>query len=283
MIADNRFMLRALQAADDVFHFPACLDLTLTGPDYKVRDIKYFIKSESAPLDDYLCIRIFDDSYAIIYAGTRDAELLAECFSYVFYELRGIAEFELRTPHEEIFRFECFARFFTVIEPTDSMDPVYFLHTQSELADIPTDPSVSVSLASDADKAALSEASRRGQRMPDGIGPDIFERSPLFRDTRLYLLRTGGSIAGYLRAECAYANIYNIGWLYILPEFRGRGYAVQLTMRFSRDCFANGWIPHYGFAVSKESERVAEKCGFRRDTTPIFCNLIGLRPAISAG
>lgn len=47
------------------------------------------------------------------------------------------------------------------------------------------------------------------------------------------------------------------GWLQVQTEYRGHGYASQLVLYFSHDCFSHGGIPHYGYAVSESSTRVA--------------------------
>ena len=94
------------------------------------------------------------------------------------------------------------------------------------------------------------------------------------KDVKFYIMRVNGEIVGYLRAECGYMNIYDIGWLYIEPKYRGKGYATLLVLDFSKEMFKNGLIPHYGYAISEESARVAEKCGYQCDQTRLICKTL---------
>jgi len=48
------------------------------------------------------------------------------------------------------------------------------------------------------------------------------------------------------------------------------GYATELVLWFSHDSFRSGAVPHYGYAISKESARVAEKCGYQCDHTELI-------------
>lgn len=87
----------------------------------------------------------------------------------------------------------------------------------------------------------------------------------VFKDTRIYFLRSTEEIIGYLRAECGYKNYYEIGWLQINEKECGKGYASLLVSYFTEDCLRNGWIPDYSYAISPESEKVAKRCGFIKE------------------
>ncbi|MCQ2436214.1 MAG: GNAT family N-acetyltransferase [Clostridia bacterium] len=56
----------------------------------------------------------------------------------------------------------------------------------------------------------------------------------------------------------------DIGWVQVDIDERGKGYAKQLVSYFAADSIKNGLIPRYSFAMSNESEKVAEACGFTR-------------------
>ena len=67
---------------------------------------------------------------------------------------------------------------------------------------------------------------------------------------------------GFLRGELGYKNYYDVGWVYVAPAYRGKGYGKLLTLYFSYDLLNNGLYPHYGYAINPESEAVARKCGY---------------------
>ncbi len=277
MQADKFFMLEQFRAADEVFYFNACHDITLSGPDYKVKDVRYFILNEGTPLADYIQIKLYDDRFLLVTAHTRNAGLLAEGFACIAELAPDFKEIELRTPFPEILEYDGLTGTFEQNEPSDPASPVYFIHSPVELiAPIP-DETVTVSLAAEEDKAEIERENERGNLNPEEIGPYIFNTFTIFKDTRLYILRVGGTIAGYLRAECGFSNIYDIGWLYVRPDYRGHHYAVHLTHFFSADCFAAGRVPHYGFAISDASVRVAEKCGYSCDPAKITRRQLVLR------
>lgn len=262
MRIDKSFMLEKFHSADVIRFFETCLDITLAGDDYKITDIIYFIKDELTALDDYIQIKHYDDSFLLIYAHTRNPELFSECVAYVSEHKDDFDEIVLSTPFSEISNNDALNKQFSLAAPSYPANPVYYIHSPSELSDIRLGENVSIALGTECDREELRREAELGNINTEEFGPEIFNTYDCYRDTRLYIMRVDGRIIGYLRAECGYENIYDIGWLYVMPEYRGYGYAAQLVMHFSRDCFDNGLIPHYGYAVSPESARVAEKCGY---------------------
>ena len=272
MRIDNQTMIDALDAADRVRYYHWCTDLTLAGEDYKVSEIVCFIRKASDPLADFIQVKQYDVGFLLILLYTEEQELIAECMDYVDTVKDAFEEIELRTPHPAVLQLPIIQNRYTLTPPAYPASPVYYIHAANQLPSVQSHPGASVSLYCEADKAEIAKAVAAGNLDCESMNADMFVPCTVFSDVRWYILRVGGEIAGYLRAECGYANIYDIGWLYVEPRFRGHGYACDLVMYFSKDLFSRGAIPHYGYAISGASERVAQKCGYTCDQTALSCH-----------
>ena len=78
------------------------------------------------------------------------------------------------------------------------------------------------------------------------------------------VLTENNEVVGYIDFVNKYKNYFEIDWLFVKPEHRGKRYGTFLTASFSQYCIDNGFIPHYGTAISIYSENVALNCGFER-------------------
>ncbi len=268
MRMDNTRMLEILRQADPVVYYNLGKDLTLAGENYKVNAVTVFAKDPADPLADYITVKVYDDSMGFILVGvsTRDEALLAEAVAYVAEIGWNVGEIELRTTHPEILESPALLHRFTLAEPAEaSMNPVYYVHTADELIDHPLAEGLTVVLADDAERerarALLSESDEDENELREGL-PYLPDNLP---DIRQLILYDNGKPVGYLRGENGFANVYDIGWVQVLPRCQGRGYGKQLTAYFSRDCFAHGLVPQYGFAINDASVAVAEACGYRYD------------------
>ena len=190
---------------------------------------------------------------------------------YVDTVKNSFQEIEVRTPYASVLEMDRLCRHFSFGTPEYPASPVYYIHSPDALRPLPDRDTVSISLLQERDKAEIAQCVEEGKLDPAYMNADVFVPCPIFKDVKWYILRVDGEIAGYLRGECGYANIYDIGWLYVEPRFRGHGYAADLVMYFSKDLFAGGAIPHYGYAISEASVRVAEKCGYVCDRIKLEC------------
>ena len=265
MILDNQTMIAALDASDRARYYHWCTDLSLAGEDYKVNEIVCFVCDASDPLADFIQIKKYDVGFLLILLYTENQNLIAECMDYVDTVKDSFEEIEIRTPYSAVLQLPIMQSRFTLTSPEYPASPVYFIRTADQLLSPKTNTNASVSLYCESDKDEIAKATAVGALDSESINADMFVPCSVFSDVKWYILRVNGEIAGYLRAECGYANIYDIGWLYVEPRFRGHGYACDLVMHFSYDMFAHGQIPHYGYAISEQSARVAEKCGYQCD------------------
>lgn len=279
MRIENKKILALLDAKDRIRYYHWCADLSLAGEDYKVSEILFFVKDENDPLSDFIQVKKYDDRFLLIGVYTEDQTLVSECMEYTDGIKNDYEEIELRTPFSSVLEHENIRKRFSLETPSSPANPVYYIHSSAELAQLPPNASVSVSLLTEADKEEIARDVAQGKLDAESMGVEesVFQAWTCFKDVKWYLLRVDGEIAGYLRAECGYENIYDIGWLYVEPRFRGKGYAASLVMYFSHDMFAHGAVPHYGYAISESSARVAEKCGYKCEKTGLICRSLKVK------
>lgn len=272
MLADNGFMLEQFRSADEIIYFYDCHDITMAGVEgYKVIGIRFFIRDTSAPLENCICLKYYNDGFLLVSIRTHDEALIHEAIADILCAAQDGKQIEIRTPYAEVCG--CLTNVFTLTPSDSPLTPIYAVRSRDALPELVLPEGVSVALAADTDKAEVEEAAKNDSFSEEEMGPWIFTAFPWFKDTRLYLLRAEGKIVGYLRGECGYSNIYDIGWVGVSPEARGKGYGYALVLYFSHDCFDNGLIPHYGYAISPASARVAEKCGYFNTREKLYCVL----------
>ena len=272
MVIDNLKMAEALALDGGSRYYNWCADLSMAGKDYKVNDVRCFVYDEADPLSDFAQVKMYGDGFLLILIYTEKSELVAECMDYADTVIKDFPEVELRSPYPTVFKSERISSRYIVRATEYTANPVYYIRSADELAAHRQNEATEVlPYRGEADKSEIVAAVKNGRLDGKFMNADIFVPCTVFKDVKWYILRVNGEIAGYLRAECGYANIYNIGWLYVEPRFRGHGYAVDLVMYFSTDMFANNAIPHYGYAVSDASASVAKKCGYICDNVNPEC------------
>ena len=274
MIIDNKIMLSCFDSADRARYYHWCVDISLAGEDYKVNEIVFFAKDEKEPLSDYVQVKKYDDSFLLVGIYTQDTSLILECMEYIDTIKNSFNEIELRTPFPSVLEQGSVTTRFVFETPQYPANPVYYINSSDELSNLICDDRISVTLIKDEDKIEVSRKVEKGLLDLESWGDGSFRPCTNFKDVKFYIMRVDGEIVGYLRAECGYMNIYDIGWLYIEPQYRGKGYASLLVMNFSRDMFMNDLMPHYGYAISIASARVAEKCGYQCDKTSLICKTL---------
>lgn len=274
MIIDNKIMLSCFDSADRARYYHWCADISLAGEDYKVNEIVFFAKDEKEPLSDYIQVKKYDDSFLLVGIYTQDASLISECMEYIDTIKKSFNEIELRTPFPSVLEQGSVTTRFVFETPQYLANPVYYINSFDELSNLICNDRISITLIKEEDKIEVARKVEKGLLDLESWGDGSFRPCTNFKDVKFYIMRVDGEIVGYLRAECGYMNIYDIGWLYIEPQYRGKGYASLLVMYFSKDMFMNDFIPHYGYAISIASARVAEKCGYQCDKTSLICKTL---------
>lgn len=274
MIIENSKMQSFFSKADIARYYHTCADIALSGEDYKVRKITFFAKDKASPLSDYIQVKEYDDSFLLVGIHTEDIALISECMEFIDGIKDNYGETELRTPFISVLNNKDITKRFSLESVEYPASPIYYLHSRDELAEYVKAENISIALHTEEDKAEITRCVQQGLLDSECMGEGMFTLTTNFKDVKWYILRVDGNIAGYLRAECGYSNLYDIGWLYVEPRYRGKGYATALTLYFAHHIFDMGAIPHYGFAICPESVRVAEKCGFKCDKTEIYCRAL---------
>jgi predicted GNAT family acetyltransferase len=271
-------MFNAL-AEDVVAEYPLCVELHFAGKDYRVCEIACFVSDVIQPRDDFILVRQYNDRFLQLLVRTEQGDLLEEAMTYVDAILPGFDEIELHTPFLSVLRSESICRRFAVGESCYPPNPDYVIRSLDQLRPSAASCAAGVTIGSmsDGDRAVILRAAVAGQLDRDGIGPDLFRPLDRRRDVRWYWIHASGEPIGYLRAECVLQNVEEIGWLYVESKYRGRGYAAALVRAFTRDSFLRGRIPRYGYAVSPESERVAQACGYVRADGEMYCRSLRKR------
>lgn len=271
MKLDRQAMLAAL-AEDLVNEYPLCVDLLRAGDGGWVEAVDCFAADALRPREGYILLEACRGGLLRMIVRTGREDLLGECLAYLDGTLHRFAEIELRASHRSVFAAECLHQRF-VVEPSDYPDnPAYVIRAPGELRDaegrLPVGEAARMGAA---DRAALLEDAASGLLDREGIGPDLFGPRTGRRAAEWYLLRVGDEPAAYLRADCVIPPVREIGWLYVEKKYRGTGCAADLVRFFTRDVYARGGIPRYGWAVSPESARVAEACGYTRLAPAAVC------------
>ena len=259
---DNAEML-AMFARNIDRYFYYCYDTEMAGRDgYKLKEIAYFTEDGFAHLSSFVCVKTYWDDSLVINVNSAQEEFWAEAADFI--SASTAEEIDVSATHEGFFVHPYVVERLSFVS-AESGAPVYGLLSPDDLTPITLSQEVSVSLATEEDrKAAETDISVLDALEEELRNIELFDSCDCFFDTRLYLLKDGEKVIGFLRGECGYRNYYDIGWVYVAPDYRGKGYGKLLTLYFSNDLLKNGLYPHYGYAITPESESVAKACGFTR-------------------
>ena len=258
---DNARMRSLFAQADENRYFYDCHDITMAGRDgYKIKDIVYYAQDDSDPLASYACQKTYFDGSVVLYLYSRDRAFAHDVA--VHLHNHPAREIDLCSPTWDVREIESVAELFE-IESTEQGSPVFALCNRDALAPFVPRESVTCTKAGVYDRLRVQADPTLLQALEEELrSVTLFDTCPCFDDTRFYIMECDGRIIGFLRAECGYRNYYDVGWVYVAPAYRNKGYGKHLTLFFAHDCLANGLYPHYGYAVSPESVAVAQACGF---------------------
>lgn len=256
---DNAKMI-ALFGEDINRYFYHCYDLALAGRDgYKIKEMAYYVQEESAPLSSFLCVRTYEDDSVVVGVNSEDKafwEEAADFISALTAEEIDVAACDAFYTHPHVAERLTFGS-------SESGAPIYGLLTPEDLAPLTEKEGVSVSPLTAEEKAFLQSHTELYEGFEEELRfPSLWDACDCFFDTRFYLLKEGDKVIGFLRGELGYKNYYDVGWVYVAPAYRGKGYGKLLTLYFSHDLLKNGLYPHYGYAINPASAFVAKSCGY---------------------
>ncbi len=262
MIIPNQTMLEILSTADPVRFYNECKDLLSVSEEYKFTHIAYFAKDEDSAGQEYVCLSKYYDDEIILTAMTADASRVMEALDYINQAALPQNQIYLRTVYPELYRSPVLTARYVCGEAEDQRyAPVYIIRRPEELICLPTPDGVSAHIATAEDFDAIRTAVETGA-LDDA---DSFANIESYNEpdwVQTFILTVEGKPAGFLRAECEFANIYDIGWVFVEPSYQGHRYSRYLVQTFARWCFARGCIPQYGYALGEASQKIASLCGF---------------------
>ena len=258
---DNARMQALFAQKDENVYFYDCHDIAMAGRDgYKIKDVVYYAQHASDPLASYACQKTYYDDSVVLYLYSRDRGFAEEIARHLYEH--PAREIDICSPSWNVCELVCIQTRFEV-NSSETGAPVYALCDKNALLPFSPHTDASFRPASERDRARVTLYPMLLDELEEELRTaDLFDACPCFDGTRFYLLEDGGRIIGFLRAECGYRNYYDVGWVYVAPAHRNKGYGRQLVSFFAHDCLANGLYPHYGYAVSDESASVAKACGF---------------------
>lgn len=266
MKISNERMLSFFAQTDEHKYYSFCHAINMSKKSFKILEMCFFVKDADMPSEEFVCIEIHEDCFAVIYVNTENEALVNEAVD-ILLKRQDICEYLLVTSTDNVLEMPYLTSVFEISGIEYEANPSYSINSYSELNLIETSNGVEIFRLTDENSMSVKKELEHSKKDFESW---TFEGSEAFSDIRIYILRVNGVLCGYLRAECGYANYYDIGWLHIVPNMRKRGYAAQLVSYFAQDCVKYGLHPNYGYAVCPQSEKVAQKCGFKLDKKPKY-------------
>ena len=192
--------------------------------------------------------------------NSDDVSLLQDVLCYVKKEAKKYKKVRIGALYADFYNSDVLKKYFKVQKTYSENYGVYGQYSKDEVPETEIPDSVELHLVSDDEKEpflSFDEDEWDGlssiveYSLQDGHEKEIF-----------FIIKENDTICGYIIGDCAAKNVYDVGNVFVHEKYRGKGYGQLLTVAFSGECYKRNAIPHYGTAVSKYSEAVAEKSGF---------------------
>ncbi len=252
-------MLDLFSVSDEIAYFYSCHDIEMSSREgYKIKKVECFAENTTDVLSSYAIVKTYYDDSITVAIRSHSDSFSNEIAEYLFHHT---APEVLVTSFLNISEQECFTQYFTFYSDEDGA-PTYATYAKDMSQELSLPDGVEISILTPALKNKFQENSDMLSYMSEYDFVTLFEPTDCFTDTVIYCMLKDDKLIGYLRAECGYKNFYDIGWVEIASEFQGQGLGKQLVLFFSKHCFQNGNIPHYGYAMSQESVSLARSLGY---------------------
>lgn len=251
---DNQKFLEFLET-DIIKNFYLCDNIVNSGKDgYAIKSIGIYT-IDGTPSDDYVVLteNIFNE--LIIEVKTNNETLVCDIFSQIKKMGKKYKKLRIGANSIDFFSSAIFKKYFK-LQKTYYADFGVFAHfSKNDLIDFSIPQNVSIQLETD-----FSKYSGYDDENWDGFESLIKYKS---ETDKLFIIKENDEFCGYLMTNNSYKNIYDIANVFVSEKYRGKNYGAYLTSYFAKYCYENNFIPHYGTAISKYSEVVAQKCGFK--------------------
>ena len=236
-------------------NFYLCDNIVNSGKDgYAIKSVEIYT-TDGTPSDDYVVLteNIFDE--LIIEVKTSNEILISDIFSHIKKVAKKYKKLRIGANDTDFFSSAIFKKYFK-LQKTYYADFGVFAHfSKNDLIDFDIPQNVTIQLEND-----FSKYSNCDDENWDGLESLIKYKN---ETDKLFVIKENNEFCGYLMANNSYKNIYDIANVFVSEKYRGKNYGAYLTSYFAKYCYENNLIPHYGTAISKYSEAVAKKCGFK--------------------
>ena len=251
---DNKSFLEFLEK-DIIRNFYLCDNIVNSGKDgYAIKSVVIYT-TDDTPSNDYVVLteNIFNE--LIIEVKTKNESLISDVFSQVKKVAKTYKKLRIGANDVDFFNSAIFKKYFK-LQKTYYADFGVFAHfSESDLVEFNFPENVSIQLETDFEKFSDYDDENW-----DGLESLIKYKN---ETDKFFVIRKTDVFCGYLMANNSYKNIYDIANVFVSENYRGKNYGAYLTSYFAKHCYENNLIPHYGTAISKYSEAVAKKCGFK--------------------
>jgi len=195
-----------------------------------------------------------------IYINTKSDYLIETACKKIVEGHNLYDTIQICTPNIDLLENDIILKYFNISDINKSKYGIFALLSDKKLPPLNIPENVEVSLASSEQIEKIKKLDFLDNEEWDNL-PKRF--LPYMRPSKLlFLLHKNNILAGYLYANNLYKNFYDIANIFVHKDFRGNGFGILLTVYYANYCLNNGFIPHYGSAISKYSENVAVKSGF---------------------
>ena len=244
----------------EVRNFANCFDIVYAGTEHSAyKKVEFYTKEKDKPDLEYIK---FGDRFDVLSVRINTmCDVFIEAACKKILEICDLYEAtEICMPTIDLSKIDIILKYFDIPDIYEVEWGCYALLSNDKLPPLNLPANVAISLAtSEQIEKIKSLDNDEWEILPDRCKKKIYNISG---DRLLILLHRNDILAGYIEAICTYKNYYNICNVFVHEDFRGNNFGSLMTIYYANYCLDNGFIPHYGDAMSKYSENVAIKSGF---------------------
>lgn len=252
--ADNKMFLEFLEK-DIIKNFYLCDNIVNSGKDgYAIKSVEIYT-TDGTPNNNYVVLteNIFNE--LIIEVKTNNEALISDIFSHIKKISKTYKKLRIGANSLEFFESAIFKKYFKLQKTYYANFGVFAHFSSDDIIELDIPENVTIQLEND-----FSKYSDYDDETWDGLESLIKYRN---ENDKLFVIKENDEFCGYLMANNSYKNIYDVANVFVSEKYRGKNYGSYLTSTFTKHCYENNLIPHYGTAISEYSEAVAKKCGFK--------------------
>lgn len=252
---DNKAMLEFLEK-DLLRNFYNCDSIVNAGSEnFGVKNI-IFYTADGNPSDDYASFSENIVNELLVTILCSDESFISDVFNEIKKVKKNFKLKRIGTDNLDLFETRTFKKNFKISKKYEAEYGVYACLSKDNIPQITYPSDVRFETVKN---PKGTEYSGLDDKMWDGLSSQIKFGTD---SDLLFAAFERENLCGYLLANSSYKNVYDISNVFVAEKFRGKKYGTYLTVFFADFCYRNGFIPHYGTAVSKYSERVALNSGF---------------------